>query len=73
MDYGIRNGMHACLILFFNYGVETGILWESTPAHESMLWRHISWKRSSFDSEIKVPIRHGPGSLTGRRWHSASG
>jgi hypothetical protein len=41
------------LVLFFNYGVDTGTVWESTPAHEPMLWRHISWERTSPDREAK--------------------
>ena len=43
----------AALVLFFNYGVDTGTIWKSTPAHEPILWRHISWDRQSPDREIK--------------------
>ena len=43
----------AALVVFFNYGVDTGTLWESTPAHEPMLWRHVSWERHSPDREVK--------------------
>ena len=43
----------AALVVFFNYGVDTGTVWESTPAHEPILWRHISWERHSPDREVK--------------------
>ena len=43
----------AALVVFFNYGVDTGTVWESTPAHEPMLWRHVSWERHSPDREVK--------------------
>ncbi len=43
----------AALVAFFNYGVDTGTVWESTPAPEPMLWRHISWGRHSPDREVK--------------------
>src|ERR1700724_1319022 len=35
------------LVVFFNYGVDTGTIWKATPAHEPILWRHISWNRQS--------------------------
>jgi hypothetical protein len=41
------------MVLFFNYGVDMGTVWKSTPAHEPILWRHISWDRQSPDREIK--------------------
>ena len=43
----------AALVVFFNYGVDTGTLWKSTPYHEPILWRHISWSRQSPDREVK--------------------
>jgi hypothetical protein len=39
--------------VFFNYGVDTGIVWRSTPAHEPILWRHVIWDRKSPDCEAK--------------------
>lgn len=41
------------LVVFFNYGVDTGTVWKSTPFHEPILWRHISWERHSPDREVK--------------------
>lgn len=39
--------------MFFNYGVDTGTIWKSTPDHEPILWRHVSWERQSPDREVK--------------------
>ncbi len=44
----------SALVLFFNYGLDTGTVWKSTPDHESILWRHISWSRQSPDGQAKV-------------------
>jgi len=43
----------SALVLFFNYGVDTGTIWKSAPFHEPILWRHVSWGRQSPDREIK--------------------
>ena len=44
----------ACaLVVFFNYGVDTGTVWKSAPFHEPILWRHVSWDRQSPDREVK--------------------
>jgi hypothetical protein len=39
----------SALVVFFNYGVDTGTVWKSTPAHEPILWRHVIWDRQSPD------------------------
>jgi integrase len=41
------------LVLFFNYGVDTGTIWKSEPFHEPLVWRHVCWSRQSPDREIK--------------------
>jgi hypothetical protein len=41
------------LVVFLNYGVDTGTVWRSTPAHEPILWRHVIWDRKSPDREAK--------------------
>jgi integrase len=33
----------AALVVFFNYGVDTGTVFRSVGVHEPILWRHISW------------------------------
>lgn len=49
----------SALVLFFNYGVDTGTIWKSTPIHETILWRHISWDQSSPDGRQKDRSRWG--------------
>src|SRR6476620_6282246 len=44
-------------VVFFNYGVDTGTVWKSTPFHEPILWRHLSWDHHSPDREIKERSR----------------
>jgi hypothetical protein len=41
------------MVVLFNYGVDTGTVWQSTPAHEPILWRHVIWDRKSPDREAK--------------------
>jgi hypothetical protein len=43
----------SALVVFFNYGVDTGTIWKTLPFHEPILWRHVSWERRSPDREIK--------------------
>jgi integrase len=45
----------AALVVFFNYGLDTGTVWKTLPFHEPILWRHVSWARQSPDREIKEP------------------
>lgn len=49
----------AALVVFFNYGFDTGTVWKSAPFHEPILWRHISWDRRSPDREVKELSRWG--------------
>lgn len=41
------------LVLFFNYGIDTGTIWKSTPSHEPILWRHVCWDHQSPDRNVK--------------------
>ena len=34
----------AALVVFFNYGVDTGTVFKSGGFHEPILWRHVSWR-----------------------------
>jgi integrase len=43
----------AALVLFFNYGLDTGTVWGSTPEHEPILWRHVFWDRQSPGGQSK--------------------
>ena len=49
----------AAIVVFFNYGVDTGTVWKSTPFHEAILWRHVTWEPRSPDPEIKQQSRWG--------------
>jgi integrase len=49
----------AALVTFFNYGVDTGTVWKSAPAHEPILWRHVFWDKQSPDREVKEQSRWG--------------
>ena len=49
----------SALVVFFNYGVDTGTIWKSAPFHEPVLWRHVSWSRQSPDREVKEQSRWG--------------
>ncbi|MEQ8789345.1 MAG: phage integrase N-terminal SAM-like domain-containing protein [Pirellulaceae bacterium] len=47
--FSVGRYWRAALVLFFNYGVDTGTIWRSSPEHEPILWRHVSWDRQSPD------------------------
>jgi integrase len=49
----------AALVVFFNYGVDTGTVWKSAPFHEPILWRHVTWDHESPDREVKERSRWG--------------
>jgi hypothetical protein len=51
--FAIGRYWRAALVIFFNYGVDTGTVWKTLPFHEPILWRHVSWARQSPDREIK--------------------
>jgi len=55
----IRRYWRAALVVFLNYGVDTGTVWRSTPAHEPILWRHAIWDRRSPDREAKERLPWG--------------
>ena len=47
------------LVLFFNYGVDTGTIWKSASFHEPILWRHVFWAHESPNRHIKEHSRWG--------------
>ncbi len=49
----------AALVIFFNYGVDTGTVWRVTSSHEPILWRHVYWSRHCPDRNIKQLSRWG--------------
>src|SRR5437016_8201822 len=60
-DHPIPVGRYwrGALVVFFNYGVDTGTVWKAAPFHEPILWRHMSWGRYSPDREVKEQSRWG--------------
>lgn len=52
-DIPIGQYWRSALVLFFNYGLDTGTIWKSTPDHEPILWRHVFWGRQSPDGQTK--------------------
>ena len=57
--YPVGRYWRAALVLFFNYGLDTGTIWKSIPAHEPILWRHVCWQAESPDREVKERSRWG--------------
>ena len=47
------------LVLFFNYGLDTGTVWTSKPDHKPILWKHISWDTICPDGQVKERSRWG--------------
>ena len=43
----------AALVVFFNYGVDSGTIWKTRSFHEPILWRHVCWAHESPDRELK--------------------
>lgn len=50
---------NCALVIFFNYGVDTGTVWKTAPFHEPILWRHVFFDRQSPDREVKEQSRWG--------------
>jgi hypothetical protein len=57
----ISIGRHwrAALVMYFNYGLDTGTVWKAKPVHEPLLWRHVSWAHQSPDGRSKSQSRWG--------------
>ena len=51
--FSVGRYWRSALVLFFNYGLDTGTIWRTEAFHEPILWRHVSWGRHSPDREIK--------------------
>ena len=49
----------AALVVFFNYGLDTGTVWKCIPAHEPIRWRHVCWGPEPPDREAKERSRWG--------------
>lgn len=49
----------AALVVFFNYGVDTGTVWGTTAQHEPVLWRNVHWGRCAPLRGMKEESRWG--------------
>jgi integrase len=49
----------AALVLFFNYGLDTGTIWKWKPIHQPILWRNVSWSPACPDGRGKKSSRWG--------------
>jgi len=49
----------AALVMFFNYGLDSGTVWGTTCSHEPILWRHVHWNRTAPSREIKGQSKWG--------------
>lgn len=58
-EYAVGKYWRSALAVFFNYGVDTGTIWKSSPAHEPILWRHVCWDAHAPDREVKERSRWG--------------
>jgi hypothetical protein len=45
----------SALVLFFNYGFDTGTIWKTVSWHEPLLWRPVFWSSQSPDPDVKAP------------------
>ena len=57
--YPVGRYWRAALVVFFNYGLDTGTVWQSIPAHEPFVWRHVCWQAESPCREVKERSRWG--------------
>ena len=60
-DWPIPVGRYwrCALVMFFNYGVDTGTVWKCAPFHEPLRWRHVTWEPESPNRQIKERSRWG--------------
>ena len=47
------------IVVFFNYGLDTGTVWRCVPTHEPIRWRHVTWEHDSPDRQVKQRSRWG--------------
>ncbi len=59
MPISVGRYWRCALVVFFNYGVDTGTVWKSASSHEPILWRHVSWERESPNRHVKERSRWG--------------
>jgi hypothetical protein len=58
-SFTIGRYWRAALVLFFNYGLDTGTVWKVQPYHQPILWRHVSWEPECPDPQLQQTSRWG--------------
>ena len=58
-QFSVGRYWRAALVLFFNYGLDTGTIWKTAPEHEPILWRHVCWNQKCPDGQTKERSRWG--------------
>ena len=51
--FSVGRYWRSALVVFFNYGLDTGTVWRTETFHEPIRCRHVSWDRQSPDREVK--------------------
>ena len=49
----------AALVVFFNYGLDSGTVWGTTAFHKPILWRNVCWSRKAPNREVKQQSQWG--------------
>ena len=49
----------SALVLFFNYGLDTGNVWKWKPVHQPILWRNVCWSSACPDGRGKTKSPRG--------------
>ena len=57
--YPVGNYWRAALVLFFNYGLDTGTIWKTNSSHQPILWRHVTWQQVSPNTQTRERSRWG--------------
>jgi len=52
-SFHIGRYWRAALVVFFNYGLDSGTVWRIAAFHEPILWRHVYWSNESPDRNVK--------------------
>ncbi|MCG8584513.1 MAG: hypothetical protein MI757_07370 [Pirellulales bacterium] len=62
MPFSVGRYWRCALVLFFNYGLDTGTVWKSASFHQPILWRHVFWDQESDRIAKSNSSRAGAGS-----------
>lgn len=49
----------SAIVLFFNYGLDSGTVWGTNACHRPILWTNVSWDRTAPSREIKQKSKWG--------------